>query len=71
MSNVFHATFSRFAGTNGNLKVMIRNYLFVAVRNLRKNPGYSFINIIGLASGMSVALLIGLWIWDELTYNKY
>ena len=50
---------------------MIRNYLFVAVRNLRKNPGYSFINIIGLASGMSVALLIGLWIWDELTYNKY
>lgn len=50
---------------------MIRTYLLVAVRTLRKNPGYSSINIIGLAAGMSVALLIGLWIWDELTYNKY
>jgi len=50
---------------------MIKNYFKIAIRNLLKNPGYSFINIAGLATGMAVALLIGLWIWDELTFNKY
>ena len=50
---------------------MFKDFLLIAVRNLRKNLGYSFISIIGLATGMSVALLIGLWIWDELTYNTY
>jgi len=50
---------------------MIKNYFKIALRNLLKNPGYSFINIAGLATGMAVALLIGLWIWDELTFNQY
>lgn len=50
---------------------MIRNYFKIAFRNLLKNKGYSFINITGLATGMGVALLIGLWIWDELTFNRY
>ncbi|MBL0740404.1 ABC transporter permease [Chryseolinea lacunae] len=49
---------------------MIRNYLSIALRNLRKNPGYSFINIGGLAAGMTVAILIGLWVVDELSFNK-
>ncbi len=50
---------------------MLRNYFKIALRNLLKNKGYTFINIAGLATGMAVALLIGLWIWDELTFNKY
>lgn len=50
---------------------MIKNYFKIALRNLIKSPGYSFINITGLATGMAVALLIGLWIWDELTFNQY
>lgn len=50
---------------------MITNYFLISIRNLRKHPGYSSINIIGLAAGMAVALFIGLWIWDEHTYNKY
>src|SRR5882672_10638970 len=50
---------------------MLRNFLIIAVRHLLKNKGYSFINISGLALGMAVALLIGLWTWDELTYDKY
>ncbi len=50
---------------------MIKNYFKIAFRNLRKNLGYSFINIAGLATGMAVALLIGLWLWDELTFDKY
>ena len=50
---------------------MLRSYFKIAFRNLTKNKGYSFINIAGLATGMAVALLIGLWIWDELTFNRY
>lgn len=50
---------------------MFRNYLKIAWRNLLKNKGYSIINIGGLALGMAVTLIIGLWIEDELTYNDY
>ncbi|WP_227699015.1 ABC transporter permease [Spirosoma radiotolerans] len=51
--------------------IMLRNYLKIAHRNLVKNKAYSAINIGGLAVGMAIAMLIGLWIWDELSYNKY
>jgi putative ABC transport system permease protein len=50
---------------------MIKTYIKIAFRNLMRNQAYSFINIGGLASGMAVALLIGLWIWDELSFNSY
>ena len=49
---------------------MIKNYLTIAWRNLIKNKASSLINIGGLAVGMAVAMLIGLWIWDELSFNK-
>jgi ABC-type antimicrobial peptide transport system permease subunit len=50
---------------------MIKNYLKIAWRNLLKNKAHTFINVTGLSVGMAVAMLIGLWIWDELSYNKY
>ena len=50
---------------------MIKNYFKIAWRNLIKNKASSFINISGLAVGMAVAMLIGLWIWDELSFDKY
>jgi ABC-type antimicrobial peptide transport system permease subunit len=50
---------------------MIKNYLKIALRNLVRNKVYSFINIGGLAVGMAVAMLIGLWIYDELSFNHY
>jgi putative ABC transport system permease protein len=50
--------------------VMLRNYFKIAFRNLVKQKGYSFINIFGLATGMAVAMLIGLWVYDELSYNQ-
>ena len=50
---------------------MIKNYLTIAFRNLGKNKASSFINIGGLAVGMAVAILIGLWIYDELSFDKY
>ena len=49
---------------------MIRNYFKVAWRNLLKNKIYSFINIFGLAIGMAVTIMISLWIFDELNFNK-
>ena len=50
---------------------MFKNYLKIAWRNLWKNKGYSAINVGGLALGMAVTLIIGLWIQDELSHNSY
>jgi ABC-type antimicrobial peptide transport system permease subunit len=50
---------------------MLSNYFTIALRNLRRHKGYASINIGGLAAGMAVALLIGLWVWDELSHNRY
>lgn len=49
---------------------MFRNYFKIAFRSLRKNKAYSFINIAGLSVGMAAIMLIGLWIWDEVSYDK-
>ena len=50
---------------------MYKSYFKIGWRKLLRNKGYSFINIGGLATGMTVAILIGLWIYDELSFNKY
>ena len=50
---------------------MFRNYFKIAWRNLYKNKGFSAINIVGLASGMAVSILIGMWIWDEMSFDDY
>ncbi len=49
---------------------MFKNYLLVALRQLRKNRGYSFINIFGLATGMAIALVIGIWTIGEHSVDK-
>ncbi|OZI08985.1 ABC transporter permease [Siphonobacter sp. BAB-5385] len=49
---------------------MLRNYIKVALRNLFKHKLYSVVNILGLAIGMAVTLLIGIWVWDELSFNR-
>ena len=51
--------------------LMLRNYLRIAFRNLLRNRASAAINIGGLAIGMAVALLIGLWVQDELSFDKY
>lgn len=50
---------------------MLRNYFKIAFRNLVKNKVHSFINIAGLSAGMAVVMLIGLWIWDEISFDRY
>jgi len=48
---------------------MIKNYIKTTLRSLLKNRSYSFLNIAGLAIGITCASLIFLWVQDELTYN--
>src|SRR5262245_30122507 len=50
---------------------MFRNFFKVAYRSLLSNKGFSFINITGLAVGMSSAILIVLWIQDEVNYDQF
>jgi putative ABC transport system permease protein len=49
---------------------MLRNYFKTAWRNLVKNKSYSLLNILGLAMGMAVALIIGLWVYTQYSYNR-
>lgn len=49
---------------------MFRNYIKIAFRSLKKQPFFTLINIFGLAVGMAGSLLIGLYIYDELSYDK-
>ena len=50
---------------------MYKSYLKIAWRNLLKTRVFSSINVVGLAAGMTVAMLIGLWIWDEVSFDSY
>ncbi len=50
---------------------MFKNYLKIAFRNLFRNKAFSTINITGLAVGMASAILIVLWIYNEISYDKF
>ncbi|MFK7845208.1 MAG: ABC transporter permease, partial [Rhodothermales bacterium] len=50
---------------------MLKNYLKSTYRNLRQHPGYSLINLSGLAVGMACCLLIALYLNDELSFDRY
>lgn len=50
---------------------MLRNYLKIAFRNLARKRLYTFLNIAGLATGIAVAVLVGLWFHDEVSFNAY
>jgi len=50
---------------------MIRNFVKIAFRSITRSKGYSIINIAGLAVGMGVTMLIGMWVYDEVSFNRY
>ncbi len=50
---------------------MIKNFLKIAFRNLWRNKGFSAINIAGLAIGMAAAMLIFLWVQNEVSYDRF
>ncbi len=50
---------------------MIKNYLLTAIRNIKQNFFFSFINSLGLAVGIAITIFIVSWIVDELSYDKF
>ncbi len=50
---------------------MFKNYLTIALRNIKRHKGYSFINIAGLAAGMACSILILAWVRDETGTNRF
>ncbi|HSZ33289.1 MAG TPA: ABC transporter permease, partial [Puia sp.] len=50
---------------------MLKNYFKTAIRGLRNNRTYSFINIVGLAVSLAVSMLLVLWVKDELSYDLF
>ena len=50
---------------------MIRNYIKTTLRNIRRHKGYSFINVTGLAIGLTCSFFILLWVQDEMSYDKF
>ena len=50
---------------------MFRNYVKVAFRHIKRRKVYSFINILGLTIGMACFILIGLWVKDELSFDRF
>jgi putative ABC transport system permease protein len=60
----------RFKASTSNPTDMYKSYFRTAIQNMVKNKLHAFINIAGLAIGMAVALIIGLWIYDEVSFNK-
>ena len=50
---------------------MLKNNLKTAWRNIIRGRGYSALNIFGLATGMAVALIIGLWVYNQYAYDKF
>jgi putative ABC transport system permease protein len=50
---------------------MLKNYFKIALRHLQKNKLYAFVNILGLAIGIASCLLIGIYIWHELSFDRF
>jgi putative ABC transport system permease protein len=50
---------------------MFKNYLKIAIRNILRHRFYSIINIVGLAIGIACFIMIGMWVQDELSYDKH
>ncbi len=67
---LFRPGIIQFKVNTQNSNAMMRHYFLIGYRNLLRNKGYSILNIGGLALGMTIAILIGLWLHDEFTFNE-
>jgi len=50
---------------------MLKNFFITAIRNLIRHKAFSFINIIGLAIGLAAFIMISMWVFDELSYDRF
>ena len=69
--NVFFTIHHALCAMPNKEKIMFKNHLKIALRNLKRQKGYSFINITGLAIGMACTIFILLWVQDELSYDGF
>jgi ABC-type antimicrobial peptide transport system permease subunit/AraC-like DNA-binding protein len=67
----YHKSTLKWTDEKLNRNFMFRNYLKIAWRNTLHNKVYSMLNITGLAAGMAVALLIGLWVINQYSYDRF
>jgi putative ABC transport system permease protein len=67
----YHKSTPKWTDEKLNRNFMFRNYLKIAWRNTLHNKVYSMLNILGLAAGMAVALLIGLWVINQYSYDRF
>jgi len=67
----YHETTPKWSSDKLNRNFMFKNYLKIAWRNVTGNKVYSALNIIGLAAGIAVTLLISLWAWHEYSYDRF
>ena len=51
--------------------IMLKNYLLIALRNLKKHKGFSFINIAGLSAGIACSVLVMIYVYDQLSYDRF
>lgn len=51
--------------------IMLKNYFKIAIRNFLKHKFYSFVNVMGLTVGLSIVFLIGLFVGDELSFDRF
>lgn len=71
LGHIFRCIPSFFMNTYYWGWAMLSNYFKVALRNINREKGYSFINIFGLAVGIACTLLIFLFVWDEINFDKF
>lgn len=62
---------SLFSKKTGGSFIMLKNYFKTGIRTLLRNKGFSTLNIMGLAVGLAVCILIFLWVQDELSYDRF
>ena len=66
-----HETTHKWSEGKLNRNYMFRNYIKTAIRSLKKNLGFTAINVLGLSVGLATCLLIVFYVVDELSYDKY
>ncbi|MBL6447087.1 ABC transporter permease [Fulvivirga sp. 29W222] len=60
-----------YRSNNSKLNIMYQHNFKISLRNILRNKGYSLINLGGLTVSLTVVILIGLWTYDELSFNSY
>jgi len=65
----------RFLGPRGKrplfIPALLWSYVRISLRKIQRQKGYSFINIAGLAVGLACSILMMLWVWDELSFDRF